>query len=155
MDDPSEVAALELGMTALVLDQIGNAGTRLHILGARLLARTVCRQCVTCRRAAAKTEAQMMGQLPVQRITPNPPFHISSVDYAGSFTIKKGHTRKPVLLKAYLAMFVCFSSKAVHIEIISDLTTEAFLVGTNFVGEQRITSIYSTVSFAQHLPNQL
>ena len=51
-----------------------------------------------------------MGQLPAA--------------YAGP---KKGYTRKPVLVKAYLALFICFSTKAVHLEIVSDLTTEAFL----------------------------
>ena len=104
-------------------------GTHLHIVGARRLARTVCRQCVTCRKVSAKTENQLMGQLPAQRITPNPPFHITGVDYAGPFTLKKGHTCKPVLVKSYIVIFVCFSSKATHIEIVSDLTTEAFLAG--------------------------
>ena len=78
---------------------------------------------------------------------------MTGIDYAGPFTLKRGHTRKPVLVKAYIALFVCFSTKAVHIEIVSDLTTEAFLAalkrfvarrglpleihsdnGTNFVG---------------------
>ena len=62
-------------------------------------------------------------------MTPNPPFTITGVDYAGPFILKKGHTRKPVLIKSYISIFVCFSSKASHIEIISDLTTEAFLSG--------------------------
>ena len=68
-----------------------------------------------------------MGQLPASRVTPTPPFTITGIDYAGPFTLKKEHTRKPVLVKAYLALFICFATKAVHIEIVSDLTTEAFL----------------------------
>ena len=70
-----------------------------------------------------------MGQLPAQRVMPHFPFQITGVDYAGPLTIKKGHTRKPVLIKAYLAIFVCFSSKAVHIEVIEDDSTEDFLAG--------------------------
>ena len=68
-----------------------------------------------------------MGQLPPARITPSKIFEVTGVDYAGPFTIKKGHTRKPVLVKAYLTLFVCFATKAVHIEVVSDLMTEAFL----------------------------
>ena len=97
---------------SLLLSATGN---RMHVVGARRLARTT------------RTEAQMMGQLPHQRVLPSPAFTITGIDYAGPFTLKKGHTRKPVLVKAYIAIFVCFSSKATHIEIVSDLTTEAFL----------------------------
>jgi len=106
---------------------LSHVGSRLHILGARRLARSVCRDCVICKKAAAKTETQLMGQLPATRVTPTPPFTITGIDYAGPFTLKRGHTRKPVLVKAYLALFVCLATKAVHIEIVSDLTTEAFL----------------------------
>ena len=108
---------------------LASAGTRLHVVGARQLARTVCRSCVTCKRIAAKSEAQMMGQLPAQRVSQHFPFEITGIDYAGPLTLKKGHTRKPVLIKAYLAIFVCFATKAVHIEVIEDLTTEDFLAG--------------------------
>ena len=105
------------------------AGSRLHVVGARRLARAVCRNCVVCRKVAAKTEHQMMGQLPSQRVLPAHPFQITGVDYAGPLTLKKGHTRKPVLIKAYLAIFICLATKAVHLEVIEDLSTEDFLAG--------------------------
>ena len=109
---------------------LSSTANRFHIVGARRPARAVCRRCVTCRRVSAKTQSQMMGQLPASRVTPNPPpFTITGVDYAGPFTLKKDHTHKPVLIKSYISIFVCFSSKASHIEIISDLTTETFLAG--------------------------
>ena len=47
--------------------------------------------------------------------------------WCGLCSPKKGHTRKPVIIKSYLAVFVCFSTKAIHLEVVSDLTTEAFL----------------------------
>ena len=106
-------------------------GTRLHVIGARRLARSTCKTCVTCRKIAARPEPQLMGQLPEHRITPSPPFSITGVDYAGPFTLKKGHTRRPVLIKAYLAIFVCCSTKAAHIEVVSDLTTEPAYVGSS------------------------
>ena len=67
------------------------------------------------------------GSLPSTRVNPSPPFSFCGVDYAGPFLLKKGHMRKPVLIKAYLAVFICFSTKAAHIEVVSDLTTEGFI----------------------------
>ena len=38
-----------------------------------------------------------------------------------------GHTRRPVLIKAYACVFVCFTTRACHIELVADLTTAAFV----------------------------
>ena len=120
---------------------LSSVGSRLHVVGARQLARAVCRSCTTCWRTSAKTEHQMMGQLPSQRVVPHFPFQVTGVDYAGPLTIKKGHTRKPVLLKSYLAIFVCFATKVVHIEVIEDLSTEDFLAGLKrFVSRRGLPS---------------
>ena len=70
---------------------------------------------------------QQMGQLPSNRVSPSSPFVVTGIDYAGPFTMKKGHTRKPTLIKVYLAIFVCFSTKAAHLEVVSNMTTETFL----------------------------
>ena len=47
------------------------------------------------------------------------------MDYAGPFHLKYGYVRKPTVIKAYL--FVCLTVKAVHLEVVSNLTTEAFI----------------------------
>ncbi len=106
---------------------ISSVGSRIHIIGVRRLVRDICRRCVTCRRSTAKAQKQQMGQLPKARVIPSPPFTITGSDFAGPFSLKKGHTRKPVIIKAYLCIFVCFSTKATHLECVSDLSTEAFL----------------------------
>ena len=49
------------------------------------------------------------------------------MDLAGPFFIRKGHTRKPVEVKAYLIVFICFCTKAVHLELLSDMTTAALI----------------------------
>ena len=98
----------------------------------------------------------MLGQLPVERITPGPVFDKVGVDYAGPVFIKYGHVRKPTIVKSYICVFVSLTVKAVHIELVSDLSTEAFLAclrrfisrrgcpsllwsdhGTNFIGAAR------------------
>ena len=132
---------------------LASLSRRFHVINARKLTRSICRQCTICRRASPRTQHQLMGELPTERVSTTPAFTTTGIDYAGPFTLKKGHTRKPVHIKAYLALFVCTSTKAVHLELVSDLTTIAFLAalrrfvsrrgcpttihsdnGTNFVG---------------------
>ena len=49
------------------------------------------------------------------------------VDCAGPMYIKLGSIRKPTVVKAYIAVFVSLSVKSVHLEVVPDLTTEAFM----------------------------
>ena len=74
-----------------------------------------------CRRVAAKV--QQMQQLPSSRVKPSPTFSITGMDFAGPFLTNKGHTRKPVIIK----VFICFVSKSTYLEVVSELTTVAFV----------------------------
>ena len=115
-----------------------HVGKRFHVLGARKLARTVCSQCTTCRRAAPQPQKQYMGDLPLERVNFTPPFTITGLDFAGPFTIKMGYTWKPVKLDAHICICVCFSTKAVHIKVISELTTKALLLGLSRFCDRRV-----------------
>ena len=68
-----------------------------------------------------------MGQLPPHRITPSDLFSTVGVDCAGLFLVKRGNPRKPVMVKNYLCVFVDFAVKAVYLELVTDLTAEAFV----------------------------
>jgi hypothetical protein len=68
-----------------------------------------------------------MGDLPKERLQPSRPFSTSGVDYAGPYLIKSSKLRNAKKVKSYIALFVCFSTKAVHLELVGDLTTESFL----------------------------
>ncbi|XP_058827829.1 uncharacterized protein LOC131687754 [Topomyia yanbarensis] len=67
-----------------------------------------------------------IGQLPLHRVAASRPFAISGVDYAGPVYLKPVHKRAAAT-KAYISIFVCFCTKAVHIELVSDLSTQGFL----------------------------
>ena len=101
-------------------------GIKMHIVGARRLTRTVCSSCITCRKRAPAPQPQLMGQLPSARVTPTTAFTHTGVDFAGPFTLKLGHTRRPVKVKAYICVYICLTYKAVHLEVVSELTTSAF-----------------------------
>lgn len=68
-----------------------------------------------------------MGDLPAERVRPAKPFLNTGVDYCGPFFIKEKHHRNAAPRKVYVASFVCFSIKAIHLEIVRDMTTESFL----------------------------
>ena len=68
-----------------------------------------------------------MGNLPAIHMTPGHPFDRVDVDYAGPFLTKYGYVRKPTIVKSYVHVFVCLTVKAVHLELVSDLTTNAFI----------------------------
>lgn len=96
-------------------------------IGGRTLARRIVRQCVTCTRFRAKAMEPLMGQLPSSRVTQNYPFQICGADFAGPFQISSRIGRGNRISKCYLCLFVCFCTKAVHLEVVSDLSTNAFI----------------------------
>ncbi|XP_065356188.1 uncharacterized protein LOC135950581 [Calliphora vicina] len=68
-----------------------------------------------------------MAALPPERVKFSLPFTYTGVDFAGPFGVKSSNLRNAKILKAYTAVFVCFSTRAVHLEPCSDLSTDAFL----------------------------
>ena len=71
---------------------------RYHIIGSRRVIRSVARECVICRRTSIKPSPQVLGQLPVDRLTPGTVFDRVGIDYAGPVFVKRGPTSKPILL---------------------------------------------------------
>lgn len=137
--------------------------SKFWILRAKDLVKGHVRRCVKCTRYSAITSTQMMGQLPAARVTPARPFKCSGVDYAGPINVRTSKGRGHHAYKGYICLFVCMATKAVHIEVVSDLTTQGFLAafrrfvsrrghcsdiwsdnGTNFVGASReLASLFS------------
>jgi hypothetical protein len=91
------------------------------------VAKKIVRACVVCHRHNSQTSSQLMGQLPSPRTVPSRPFSQCGVDYAGPFylCLKKG--RNPTITKAYVCLFVCMATRAIHLELVSDLSTPAFI----------------------------
>jgi len=93
----------------------------------RNLVKTVIHHCLTCYRLKAHATQQFMGELPSARVQPSRPFLNTGVDYAGPICLRVGTPRSKTIIKGYIAIFVCFATKAIHIEVVTSLTTEAFL----------------------------
>ncbi|XP_071576233.1 uncharacterized protein [Temnothorax nylanderi] len=125
-------------------------------LKARGTVERLVRRCITCFKSRPRIPEQIMGNLPAHRVTASRPFENTGVDFCGPIYVREGRRRGRKNITAYVAVFVCMATKAVHLEVVSDLTTEAFLNafkrfvgrrgkpsdvfsdnGTNFVGANR------------------
>lgn len=104
-------------------------------------------------RLKGKTASQLMGSLPVTRVMGTRAFAHVGVDYAGPVKVHASCVRGVKTTKGYIVVFVCMATKAVHLELASDLSTNTFIgalkrfvsrrshpnemwsdCGTNFVG---------------------
>lgn len=130
---------------------------RFHIVRCKILVKAVCNRCVICFRFRTEVLHQKMDQLLEHRVNPERPFANCGIDFAGPFDIKLYIGRCNRLQKSYFAIFVCFSTKAVYLEVVIDLSTLAFIAcyrrfiarrgvakniytdcGTNFVGAEKV-----------------
>jgi len=86
-----------------------------------------------------------MADLPKSRVNEAPAFIHVGADFFGPLFIKERKLRNRNRIKAYGCVFVCMATKAVHIEIVSDLTTDEFLgVFRRFTGRRGIPEhVYS------------
>ncbi|XP_075163079.1 uncharacterized protein LOC142235704 [Haematobia irritans] len=120
------------------------------------LIKTTINKCKPCILYKHKCQTQLMSALPPQRSEFSRPFTHTGLDFAGPFDIKSYSGRSCRISKGYTCVFVCFSTKAIHLEATSELSTSAFLAafsrfvsrrgcplhlnsdnGTNFIGASR------------------
>ena len=97
------------------------------ILGVRCIVKKIKSRCLMCKRLEKKMEEQKMGQLPEQRLLPTPAFQNTGIDYFGPFPIK-GEVNKRTTGKGYGVIFSCLASRAIHIELANDYSTQGFLI---------------------------
>lgn len=93
----------------------------------RSAVRSILSKCITCFRIKPVSACQKMGDLPEDRVIQQRPFLVTGVDFAGPFNLKDGKLRNRAIVKAYVCLFICFTTKAVHIELVGDLSSNSFL----------------------------
>ena len=84
-------------------------------------------QNITENRFKAQATEQLMCELPSTRAKTSRPFLTTGLDYAGRISLRWGPPRSKPIKRGYIAIFVCFVRKAVHIGVVTSLSTEAFL----------------------------
>ena len=119
----------------------------------RPLIRRLIKECKTCTRLNAKPKAPRMADLPPERLASHTrPFTYTGIDVFGPFMVKRGRSQ----VKRYGLVFTCLTIRAIHLEVLPSLTTDAFINalrrfvarrgkperlfsdnGTNFIGAYR------------------
>lgn len=104
-----------------------------YIVGLRQLSKAISHNCVTCQHMYLKTASQIMREFPAERV--NNTSSVQSLPY---------HTQRPVKIKSYLWLFVCFRTKAIHMQICTELTSDNFYAAlTRFTDHQGLPeSVY-------------
>ncbi|XP_067209986.1 uncharacterized protein [Linepithema humile] len=146
-------------------------------VGARSMVRKIVNKCVICFKAKPRVSKQIMADLPSTRVNKSRPFSNVGIDYCGPILLREGKRRNAKSSKAWIAIFVCFATKAIHIELVTDLTSEAFLSalkrfigrrgrpsnifsdnGTNFVGANRaleeLRDLFNQEEFRHRVTNE-
>ncbi|XP_075151945.1 uncharacterized protein LOC142225974 [Haematobia irritans] len=133
--------------TSTVMNEIRQ---RFWVPSLRRLLNSVQSSCRVCRLHRAKPSQPQVAPLPIDRVTPYVrPFTYTGVDYFGPLNVTVRRQRE----KRWVCLFTCLTVRAVHLELSTDLSTDAFLLclrnfvnrrglplvirsdnGTNFVG---------------------
>ncbi|XP_053686708.1 uncharacterized protein LOC128736255 [Sabethes cyaneus] len=127
---------------------------KFFIPGLRSLIRQVSKSCLHCRIKKATPQPPMMASLPEARVTGFVrPFTHTGVDYFGPVMVKQGRS----LVKRWVALFTCLAIRAIHLELVYNLSTQSCIMairrfvarrgfpeafysdnGTNFVGASNL-----------------
>ena len=109
-----------------------NAVRETHwILWGREAVKKVSRKCVICKRYEGKSvSSPPLTQLPEERVGEYPPFANTGIDFAGPLYIKSDG-------KVYVCLFTCGITRAIHLELTTDLSASSFLQAFRcFVGRR-------------------
>ncbi|XP_011858320.1 PREDICTED: uncharacterized protein LOC105555888 [Vollenhovia emeryi] len=129
---------------------MSNLREKFWILSCRMTVRSVLNRCFVCKRYKIKKLDAISGSLPRERVKDAGVFQIVGIDYVGPLFLKEAQ-------KTWICLYTCAVYRAIHLELTTSLSTEAFLQalrrfiarrgrpsviytdnGTNFVGARNL-----------------
>ena len=112
------------------------------ILNIRVAVKTSFKNCQKCKNDKATPRIPVMAELPDFRVTRQQrPFVHTGIDYFGPMEVKVGRRRE----KRYGALFTCLATRAVHIELACDLSTDkAILALRRFISRRGAPDVLYT-----------
>ncbi|GFW46955.1 integrase catalytic domain-containing protein [Trichonephila clavipes] len=126
--------------------QLGHAGVQMlmytlresyWILKGRKTIKEVIKTCIICKRFNAKPISVSEGLLPQDRVRDTAVFEIIGLDLAGPLILKNGEQN-------WILILTCALYRAIHLELLTSVSTESFLLGLRFIARRgRPSVIYS------------
>ncbi|XP_077864622.1 uncharacterized protein LOC144350237 [Saccoglossus kowalevskii] len=111
---------------------------RYWINSIRRVVNHVLHKCVVCRKVSGPAYAKPISTLlPECRVTATPPFRISGIDYTGALYVRSAPNK--TVTKAYVCLFTCATTRAVHLELVPDMSTRSFLLAFRRFAARRST----------------
>ncbi|XP_064116674.1 uncharacterized protein LOC135222519 [Macrobrachium nipponense] len=87
------------------------------IIGMRRLAKTVMKECLSCRWHDSKPCSQPVAPLPKERVRSSPPFDVTGLGYAGPLFCADCSSKK-----FYVLLYTCGVVRALHLELTVSLS---------------------------------
>ena len=104
---------------------LGDLRRRFWILSGRQTVRRVVLGCVKCQMLFKEPMSQKMAPLPEVRVSrPGSPFECTGVDVFGPFEVKIAGR---AMHKVWVALFTCMAVRAVHFEVLRDMSASTFI----------------------------
>ena len=101
---------------------------RFWIIRGRKAVHNVLKRCVPCLKLSGDAyEVDVVPPLPAERVSTGLPFRYTGTDFAGPLIVKSPCGRKNDTKKVYICLFTCAVIRAIHLEVVEDLTVDAFL----------------------------
>ena len=92
----------------------------------RQVIKSIIHKCVICKKVAGRPySAPDPPPLPKDRLTEAPPFTVTGVDFTGALNVK---TTDGLTSKVYICLFTCANTRAVHLEVVMNLSEETFIL---------------------------
>jgi len=107
------------------------------------------RRCTTCKRHHGKPyPAPETAPLPKDRLRDVAPFTITGVDFTGALYVQNDHEES----KVYICLFTCSTTRAIHLEVVTDLTVQTFLLAfRRFVSRKSLPQVIMSDNASTYL----
>ena len=112
---------------------------RFWIPAGRYQVKKVVNKCVTCKKVSGfPFQPPVAPPLTSLRLQQSRPFAVTGVDFTGELYVKNGRRES----KVYICLFTCAATRAVHLEVVNDLSVGTFLLAVRrFASRQSLPDV--------------